>query len=90
MPHSDYSDLHGVKPNLKKSTSRYHLHFSKIRCDHRTSTNAANHPTSYPCECDCNMINIMYFIFCQNQRDFGLRFSLAQYYLFKSKTKFDY
>ena len=69
--------------------SRYHLNFLKIWCDHRTSANTANHPTSDNCEHDCNITNIMYFIFYQNECDFVFHLPTI-IFMFQVKTQFDY
>ena len=44
--------------------------FLKFWCDHRTSANTANYPTSHPSECDCNIADIIYFILYEHQCDF--------------------
>ena len=53
--------------------------FLKFWCDHRTSANTANYPTSHPSECDYySRYNLFYFI----RTPMWLCFSLAQYFLY--------
>ena len=71
---------------IKQSNSRYQQHFLKMSCDPRTSTNIANHPTSHPCECDCNITN-MYFIFTKTN---VTSFLTDPLFISKVKTTFDH